>query len=450
MDTKRWLWFVLSTALLQFLIDIYVLRAWQKFVRSMGWSAWLYRPLWVISFFFVIVSPFISFQRSNQSRIEDWMFTLFIVATLWYVPKLPIAIVLFFKDIVRFFGWIVKIIKSPFKPKPISEVSPNQIDDDTDSQIPNSIPAEKQSISNTSKEQTQPILEGRRRLLQAGAWTLASAPFIIVARGIETADDISVRREELLMPKITKAFDGFKIVQISDIHAGSYRDDRFMQEVRRRIIDERPSIIVLTGDFVNFQANELKIIRQQLEMLKAEFGVWASLGNHDHYSRPDDHALLKSMIKNSGINLLVNENHTFEVDGDKLQLIGTDNTGVGPRGIGQNFADITTALVGTSPDYATILMAHDPTYWDLEINGRKPIDLMLSGHTHGGQVGMNIFGKEMSFAQLIYKQWAGLYQSNHQYLYVNRGIGTVGPPIRIGIPPEITVFTLRSPTPLLG
>ncbi|MBL7999302.1 MAG: metallophosphoesterase [Candidatus Kapabacteria bacterium] len=413
MDPKRWILFILSTAALQFLIDVYVIRAWQSFVKSHGWSAWLYRPLWAICIALLVLSPYISYQRSNHARLEEWMFILFIVATLWYLPKLPIATVLLVRDITRGCVWLWNKI----------------------------IPQRKQM----DVQHETVAMPSRRAALQASAWGMAAIPFIIVGKGIANADNITVHEHDIELPKLSSAFDGIRIAQISDIHAGSWRDAKPFGEARRIIEQLKPDLLLITGDFVNFQADELKIIRTELERLKAPMGVWASLGNHDHYSRNQDHTLLKSVIKNTGIRLLVNENHSFDVNGEKLQLIGTDNTG-----LGQTFADLPAALVGVDVNYPTILMAHDPTFWDKEVREKTMIDLMLSGHTHGGQVGMTFMGTEYSVAQLVYKQWAGLYNDGGQFLYVNRGLGTVGPPIRIGIPPEVTLLTLRKQKPLLG
>lgn len=405
---------VITFTIVFLIVDVYVLYSWQRFVRRMKWTPWLYRGMWIIALLMLLLSPYVNFQRSNNARIEDWMFTLYLFSIVWYIPKLPIALVLLAKDILRIFRWIV----SKFR-------------------------ATKRAENATRNEEE--TLPGRRAVLQASAWGLAGIPFIMVGDGMQNTDNITVYAHDVELPKLPSAFDGLKIVQISDIHTGSFRDARPFQEARRIIEAQRPDLLLITGDFVNFQADELKLIRTELEKLKGDLGVWASLGNHDHYSSREDHSLLKSMVRNSGINLLVNENHSFDIDGEKLQLVGTDNTG-----LGQKFADLPAALIGTQPEHPTILMAHDPTFWDKEVREKTTVDLMLSGHTHGGQVGMNIMGKEYSFAQLVYKQWAGLYKEGEQFLYVNRGLGTVGPPIRIGIPPEITVITLRKPKATLG
>ncbi len=392
------------------ILDLYVLASFRRFVRRMGWNVWISRTAWVIAGLMAVFSPYVNYLRSNQSQLEDWQYTIFVCSTVWYFPKLPIVVVLLVKDLFRA---LISLYKKIF------------------------------SSSTTSK--AQPTLEGRRAVLATAAWSTATIPFIMVARGVDLRDDITIYRETIELANLGSAFHGIRIAQISDIHAGSWRDSRPFQEARRLIEAERPDILVITGDFVNFQAEELKLIRSELEKLHADMGVYASLGNHDHYMRPAEHELLKSVIRNCGINLLVNENHVFSSGNDKLQLLSIDNTG-----LGQNFGDLKAAMVGLSPDQPSILLAHDPTFWEKQVVDKVGIDLTLSGHTHGGQVGLNIIGHEVSVAQFVYKHWAGLYKERDQQLYVNRGLGTIGPPLRVGIPPEITVFTLRSRVPLLG
>lgn len=213
-----------------------------------------------------------------------------------------------------------------------------------------------------------------------------------------------------------------------------------MQEARRIIDGLNADLIVITGDFVNSKPGEMSIIARELAKLKAPEGVLASLGNHDHYNTPEQHRTLVKGIRELGIDLMVNEHRRVGNGDASIIIAGTDNTG-----FRQDFADLDLALQGVEPGEPTVLLAHDPTFWDKEVVRQRPVDLMLSGHTHGGQFGIQALGFEWSPAQYVYEQWAGLYRKGDQALYVNRGLGTVGPPIRIGVPPEITVFTLRAP-----
>ncbi|MFM8179911.1 MAG: metallophosphoesterase, partial [Candidatus Kapaibacterium sp.] len=409
--------FIITSSLLMLAVDVYVLAAWNRFVRRRAWRPAIRHASWALCIVMAVVSPTISFARSNHARLDDLGYALFIASTVWYFPKIPIMLVLLVNDLVRGVRALVRRVKRLMV-----------------------------RTKETSAAVTETVPDsGRRAALQTTAWSLASVPFVMVARGIDNTDNITVMRETLEIPKLGAAFDGIRIVQISDLHAGSWRSSKPLEETRRLIAAEKPDILVITGDFVNFHPEELKNIRADLERLRAPLGVYASLGNHDHYMNARDHALLRSVVSNCGIRLLVNENQVFEEGSDRLQLASIDNTG-----LGQDFGDLPRALVGTRPDAPTILLAHDPTFWDKEVLRRRDIELTLSGHTHGGQVGVNVFGTEFSVAQLVYKRWAGLYAVGDQQLYVNRGLGTIGPPMRIGIPPEITSFTLKKRAPLYG
>ena len=197
-------------------------------------------------------------------------------------------------------------------------------------------------------------------------------------------------------------------------------------------------MIVVTGDWVNTNPDELKLIFPEMGQLSAPLGVYGCLGNHDHYMSNDEHESLVDDIRSVGIDLLINENRILKVDGAQLQLAGTDNTG-----LRQNFADLDMALAGLAPENPTVLLAHDPTFWDKSVRGNTFVDLMLSGHTHGGQIGLHLLGEDYSIARIIYDQWAGLYREGHQSVYVNRGVGTTAFPIRTAVEPEITLFTLH-------
>jgi predicted MPP superfamily phosphohydrolase len=414
MDPKRWLWFVLTSAAMLFAIDAIVLAAWQRFVRRRQWNRWLYRVPWMLAAVFLVVSPYVSFKRISPSQLEEGMFVLFAASTLWYLPKIPIAVVVIVASLARAVRKVLARLRQWLRRRSAPVVPSN-----TDT--------------------------GRREVLGTIAWSSAVVPFGIVGKGFFDTDDLTIYEEEITLRSLPRAFDGIRIVQISDIHAGSWRSPQPFRRARALIEQLKPDVLVVTGDFVNFDPKELELIRSDLQRLRADMGVFASLGNHDHYNSPQNHSLLRSVISNCGLTLLVNANAALRTHGETLYIVGTDNTG-----LGQNFADLPAALVGVEPGAPTILLAHDPTFWDKEVRRKAPIDLMLSGHTHGGQVGIHFLGVELSVAQVVYKQWAGLYRDGEQYLYVNRGLGTVGPPVRIGIPPEITVLTLRSPKPQYG
>ncbi len=394
-------------------MDAYTLFRWTRFVKVQRMNVWWKRIPLIIAVVAFVLYAFVVYRR-HAFRLDGFDAVLFGLVSLWYLPKFGIIPFLVIRDLiagaVRGLHWLGNR-------RSLSR-------------------SESRSPSESVRESSR----GRREFLAKSAWGMATVPYVMVGNGMyRTLYDYQVYEEEVILPNLPRAMDGMRIVQISDVHAGSYVDDIAFEEARRMIDTLKPDAIVITGDFVNAKPDELAVIAKQLEMLKAPEGVYASLGNHDHYNTRREHEQLVKGIREMGINLLVNQHHRIGTGSTSIVIAGTDNTG-----FRQEFGDISKTLDGVAPDEAVILLAHDPTYWDKHIVGQQPIHLMLSGHTHGGQFGIQAFGFEWSPAQYVYEQWAGMYRKGDQLLYVNRGLGTVGPPIRIGIPPEITHFTLRA------
>ena len=410
MNTTHFIIFVSILQLIFLLTDLYVLGSWKKFVKSKGWNKNWYRVPYYISAIAIAVNMYVNVRRMDMGAIPRIEMFLYDSVVLWYLPKLPIMLVLLFRDSARLFVKI-KVYISKFFRKP----------------------------SETPHEDKTTVVLPRRELLKNVGWTLAASPFIIVGDGlVRKVTNFTVRNVELPIKNLPNALVGLTIAQISDLHAGSIPDGDHMNEVRNIIHSIKPDMVFMTGDFVNFRSDEFPLIADDLQKIKAPLGVFACLGNHDHYSEYPDHIRLKQMIRKTGVDLLVNANRVLSIDGAKLQIAGTDNTG-----LRQSFGRLDKALTGLTEDNPTLLLHHDPTFWDISVKDKTFVDAMFSGHTHGGQIGMHILGAEMSFAQVVYKQWAGLYSENNQHLYVNRGVGVVGPALRIGIDPEITLFTLK-------
>lgn len=390
--------------------DAYVLHHWKKFVRSKRWHRLYFVIPYILMALAVIINLYVNIQRMNIGAIPLMDIILYNAVIVWYLPKLPIALVLLANDLLMVFRWLWNktFVKKTTEPSlPIQQENPS-----------------------------------RREILTNIGWSLAAAPFVIVGDGLlRKVTNFTVNPIDLYINDLPRSLEGVKIVQISDLHAGSIPRGAHIQEVRRIINTLSPDIVFMTGDFVNFRSDEFPSIAKDIQRIKADIGVYACLGNHDHYSEYSDHTRLISMIKESNVHLLINANHVLNIDGAHLQIAGVDNTG-----LRQNFAKLDRALKNLDEEHPTLLLAHDPTFWDKEVRGKTFVDAMFSGHTHGGQVGVHILGVEMSVAQVVYKQWAGLYSDKYQQLYVNRGVGVVGPPLRIGIDPEITEFILRKAT----
>jgi len=261
-----------------------------------------------------------------------------------------------------------------------------------------------------------------------------------------------VYKEKIKIDKLPSAFKGFKIVQISDMHLGSWTTPKPLVQAVDMINEMNADLIVFTGDLVNFSTKEAFRYASILKNLKAKNGILTILGNHDYgdyVNWPDKVAKQKNMqdlydlYDRMGWDLLRNENKIFNSEDGDLALIGVENWGANPRF--PKHGDIDKALKGAENAKAKVLLSHDPSHWEKIILPKNyDIDLTLSGHTHGFQFGYESKNFKWSPAKWLYKYWAGLYKDKNssRQLYVNRGIGSIGYPGRIGILPEITVLEL--------
>ena len=259
-----------------------------------------------------------------------------------------------------------------------------------------------------------------------------------------------VKRKKLAFASLPEAFRGLKVVHISDIHSGSFtRKDGVMKGIRK-ILDEKPDLILFTGDLVNNVADEMDDYMDVFSRLRAPMGVYSILGNHDYgdyvqwpsrEARDANLEKLKRIHGELGWKLMMNEHVVFERDGEKIALLGVENWSAKARF--PKYGTMKKAQEGTADLPFKILMSHDPSHWRTEVLDAYPdINLMLAGHTHGMQFGVEIPGFKWSPVQYMYREWAGLYEQNGQKLYVNRGYGFLGYPGRVGILPEITVLEL--------
>ncbi len=288
-------------------------------------------------------------------------------------------------------------------------------------------------------------------LVKAG-FIVGSIPFLSMIYGmIGGAYNFRVRKLSLKLPALPDSFNGLKIAQISDLHTGSYMGTNHLSDAIDLVLKQNADVIFFTGDLVNDIHTEALEFREILSRLKAPMGVFSILGNHDYgdyYRWPDEYSKhenlnkLKSFHGEVGWKLMLNEHAYLERNGEKLGLIGVENYS-GHRSFSR-YGNMKTAIDGFEKQAVNILLSHDPSHWEAEITEKyKFVDLMLSGHTHGMQFGVEIPGFRWSPVQYVYKQWADLYREGDQYLYVNRGLGFIGYPGRVGILPEITVIELH-------
>lgn len=268
--------------------------------------------------------------------------------------------------------------------------------------------------------------------------------------GLSNKYNYQVKRVKIKFNNLPEAFRGLKIVQISDIHCGSFTNKNAVMKGVDMMLNENPDVIFFTGDIVNNKADELDDYKDVFSRVKAPLGVYSILGNHDYgdYFLWDNTQLksknlekLKSIHKEIGWRLLLDENLPLQKEDASIGIIGVQN--ISGRGRFHSYGNLSKAMQGAEQYPFKILLSHDPSHWEKEvISDYKDIDLTLSGHTHGMQFGVELPGFRWSPVKYVYKRWAGLYEEGRQKLYINRGFGFIGYPGRVGILPEITVIEL--------
>jgi predicted MPP superfamily phosphohydrolase len=331
------------------------------------------------------------------------------------LAKFFLGLFVFIDDIQRFFRWIVMKLANP------------------------KLEAAEEGIS-------------RSKFLATTGLVVAAVPIVSLSWGIISgAHDYRVRRIKLPVKNLPKGLEGLRIGQLSDIHSGSFWNKTAVKGGVQMFADEKVDLAFFTGDLVNNKATEMQEWGSIFSKVNAPLGVYSVFGNHDYgdyvqwetpAQKQKNLADLATIHKNMGWNLLMNEHKVIEVDGEKLGVIGVENWGAKARF--PKYGRLDQAMKGLNESSVNLLLSHDPSHWQAEVLLKhKNIDLTLSGHTHGMQFGVDIPGFKWSPVQYVYDEWAGLYQSGEQYLYVNRGFGYLGYPGRVGILPEITVITLE-------
>ncbi len=420
--------FLNSIIILGLLLDIYVFFAFKKAFNSkiVPFVYWGFHILYYIIFTYGM------FYGKNE---DFWRKFTLISLTLLYIPKIFIALFLFVEDITQ----IISSLYSGIKGDPLS-------------------------------------IPSRRKFISQLAIGLASIPFLGVLYGVTFGKyNFRVIRKTLFFDDLPSEFDGFTITQISDIHSGSFEDDKQKIEYAIDLINEQQSdLFLFTGDLVNNIASEMTPWIETFKKIKAPYGKMSVMGNHDYgmYGRFSDDEEENNRLRRQnlhdfyavhkalGFDLLRNESRSIEKGEQKINIVGVENWGASAYFPKKGNLKEATQTVGKNE--FNILMSHDPSHFDFKeaqyrsakdrkkahdekpiIEFEKKMHLTLSGHTHGAQMGIEIPGFKWSPVQYFYKKWAGLYEEAGRYLYVNRGFGFLGFPGRIGMWPEITVFELR-------
>lgn len=400
------------------LLDFYVFQALKVVSHSAGpkTKAILFTTYWVLSLLALLVFvllPFLNLDNVSKGLRS----TVFALIVAIFFAKFAAAIFLLIDDVRRALQWV----------------------------------AGKTFFSNTEGEKLQEGETISRSVflswvgLAAGSGILAS-----LINGFFNKYDYHIRNVSLSFANLPQAFKGLKIVQISDVHSGSFNNKKAVLQGIQKILDAKPDLILFTGDLVNNRADEMKEYIDVFNRLSAPMGVYSVLGNHDYGDYEQWESLshkqanlqrLKNIHAEMGWKLLVNENVVLKRNGEQMALLGVENWSAKARF--PKYGDLQQAYAGTENIPFKILMSHDPSHWDAEVRPKYgDIDLMLAGHTHGMQFGVELPWLKWSPVQYVYKQWAGLYEEDRQKLYVNRGFGFIGYPGRVGILPEITVIEL--------
>lgn len=385
-------------------LDIYLIKKISRILSNRKVDRRFIIVLWTLSILFFILWIILTIYRFSVPLSNNFSITLYKIVSIWYLPKVLIILFLLPYDILKQMYLFLKKLISKNKAELVKEN------------------------------------KSRRIFIQNTTLGLGAIPFALAFKGaVFQVDNIETRKVTIELDNLPLEFEELNLVQISDIHFGSFPDNSLIKELIFNIKSLKPDILFITGDFVNFSPDELSLGIDFFNDIKPTFGNYACLGNHDHYMSEENHQKLIKLIKENNIDLLINENRTININGSKLNIIGIDNDGRR-----QSFANYKKAFDGVKNYNLNILLSHDPINWEENVLNNTNAHITLSGHTHGGQIAFNILGNVLSPAALVYKYYDGLYSQNGKYLYVNRGIGTSGPPIRLTTRPEITLIRLKN------
>jgi predicted MPP superfamily phosphohydrolase len=306
----------------------------------------------------------------------------------------------------------------------------------------------------TVKQSSDDFNSDRKVFLKNMAVVIGLIPFPTFLYGmIRNPYRYKVRKHTVLIPDLKADLEGLRLVQISDIHAGSWVFKSPVETAVKLINELDADLVFFTGDLVNYRASEMEPFVELFSKIKSRLGVYSVLGNHDYgdyyrwnseSEKKENFQQLLEIKKQMGWKLLRNENEIVKIGDSELAIIGVENYSALPQF--PRYGDLSLAYKGSENADLRILLSHDPTHWDAEVRKNfNDIELTLSGHTHGFQFGLEIPGiVRWSPSSLIYRQWGGLYVEKNNYLYVNRGLGYLGYPGRVGILPEITFIEIKN------
>lgn len=412
---------MIAVALIILFIDLFTFKGLVSLLRNKQTilKIFFYCLHWLVPVS-LFVSLFIMVKLSSQERSAAAIYHYFVIAglfILFYLPKLVFIVFHILDDLFRGAAYLYRQI---FEPKEHKTGIPQRV-----------------SIS-------------RRNFITKTGLCLAAIPFFSILGGTVLGRfNFKIHRVKIGFKNLPEAFSGLRIVQISDLHIGSFYGHRDQLEEAVQLINSlNPDLLFFTGDMVNTYAEEMDDFFDILIRLKAREGKFSILGNHDYgdyhsWKDPEKKAENFRRIldheEKLGFRLLLNDSVLLQRGEESIAIAGVENWGKPPF---TQYGDYKKAAEKIPDNYFRILLSHDPTHWDAVISRETDVDLTLSGHTHGMQFGMERGNVKWSPAQYKYPHWAGLYKQGKQYLYVNRGLGCIGYPGRVGMPPEITLIEL--------
>lgn len=406
-------------------VDIYSWQAFRTLIRekSQSFRLWIRRGYFGITALTIVLFLLFNLSTSIETN-ATFRYYLMAITFVLYFPKFITMIFLLIDDAIRAVRWAIKTSTSKIRHTPVKQ---------------------------ETEEGGSNKISRAKFLSQTGA-IAGAVPFVVLSKGIiRGAYDYQVHRVPLYLKNLPFAFEGLKVVQLSDIHTGSLFDKDSVHRGIQMAMAEKPDLVFFTGDLVNSETKEAYDLMDHFAQIKAPMGVHSIFGNHDYGdyrtwdSEADKAKNLEDLVRvhrDMGWNLLRNEHVLLEKGGQQIALIGVENWG--DKGRFQKYGDIEKATKGLQDVPVQLLLSHDPSHFDSIVTKNHPeIDAMFAGHTHGFQFGIENAFIKWSPSKYIYPRWAGLYREEHQQIYVNRGYGFLGYPGRIGILPEITVFELR-------
>lgn len=402
-----------------FILDLYLFSSISSLFNKSNFHNKVFSfTYWLVAFiiYFIIFYVFINYERRTPSVHfnNDIIISSFIFIILF--SKLIALFPIIFDDFLRVFRFVISIFSDKSSGYTGSKIS-------------------------------------RIDFLQKLSVFLGSSLFLTLASGIIFGRyNFKIKNTNVKIRNWNSELNGLRIVHISDLHLGGFNSIEKLEEVVDLINNQNPDIFVFTGDLVNNYYSEAIPYVKVLQKIKAKYGKFSVLGNHDYcdyvgWKRSsekwkDNFKNMISIHKEIGFDLLLNEHREIKINNISFNLVGVENWGAG------NFnkdGDLKTSMNLITNNNSTILLSHDPSHWTTQVlDFPKTIDLQLAGHTHGMQFGVDTSFLKWSPVKWRYKQWAGLYSTNNKHIYVNTGIGHLGYAGRVGIMPEITVLNLYS------